>query len=64
MHTDIDALAREADELLADDPDHFDSPRYDQPPGYFVTEAENLLGDEAPWHRVAHVAHALAAERH
>ena len=58
----LEALVREADELLAAEPSHFDPPAYNQPGSAYVNEAEALLGDDAPWHRVAHVAHALRAE--
>ena len=34
-------------------------PRFGQPGGVYLSEAEALLGDEAPWHHVAYVAQKL-----
>jgi hypothetical protein len=55
----LSELVQEADDLRADNPDHFEPPGYNQPDDMDIKHAQDLLGDDAPWHRVAHVAHAL-----
>ena len=59
------AIAQEADELLKEDPHHFESPGFNQPAGDYVDMAEGFLGalsDGAPWHQVAHLAHMIKSE--
>lgn len=62
MPANLAELTAEADRLHAEDPDSFEDGRRDQPSGDFVREAEMLLGEDAHWHQIATVAHALRAE--
>lgn len=55
----LEAWLREADQAFAEDPDGFAVPRFGQPGGVHLSEAEALLGDDAPWHHVAYVAQKL-----
>ena len=52
------AVLEVADDLFEKDP----NARLLQPPGEYVEKATELLGEDAPWHRVAAVAFALIAE--
>jgi hypothetical protein len=56
---DLRKLVAEANRLHEDDPNFFEPPGFNQPPGIYVTEATELLGEDAPWWRIAHVAHVL-----
>lgn len=60
--TKLEELVEIADEELAADPDSFEPPQVMQPGSVWRAEAEDLLGDDAPWHRVVVVAHALRDE--
>jgi hypothetical protein len=60
--TRLQELIAEADAEFADHPDRFEPPAVMQPPAMYREEAEGLLGDDAPWHRVVVVAHALQEE--
>jgi len=55
----LDDLISEADALFEEDPDGFDAPAYNQPTGTSVRFAEDVLPEDAPWHHIGHVAHAL-----
>jgi hypothetical protein len=58
----LQGLVEEADRLLTADPSHFDPVYFNQPPGQYVRAAEECLGEEAPWHQVAYLAHAIKDE--
>lgn len=58
----LQELVEAADEQLADYPERFEEPAVNTPPALYREEAEGLLGEDAPWHRVVVVAHALREE--
>jgi hypothetical protein len=56
----LDALIAEADRVHDEEPWQFEPPAVNQPPRDLRDQAEELLGDDADWHRVVVVAWALA----
>lgn len=55
-------LVDAADRLHAEDPNYFDPLRFCQSSRIAVEEACELLPEDAPWHRVVHVAWSLDGE--
>jgi len=55
----IEVVLKEADSVYEANPDHFESPGFNQPPGAYVTMATEYLGGDAPWHRIGMLAHAF-----